>query len=89
MNAPIKNILLTGLVMIDEVGKMECFSKKFVALVSGLLESEPLFIATVAIRGGGLIAEIKKRTDIQLIEVNRNNQDRITEQVLKLLDEEI
>jgi nucleoside-triphosphatase len=79
----------TRLVMIDEVGKMECFSKKFVALVSGLLESEPLFIATVAIRGGGLIAEIKKRTDIQLIEVNRNNQDRITEQVLKLLDEEI
>lgn len=74
------------LVMIDEIGKMECFSKKFIALVSGLLESKPLFIATVAIRGGGLIAEIKKRTDIQLVEVNRNNQDRIIEQVLNLLN---
>jgi len=73
------------LVMIDEIGKMECFSKKFVALVSGLLESKPLCIATVACRGGGLIAAIKKRTDIHLFEVNRKNQDEIASQVLSLL----
>ena len=75
----------TGLVMIDEIGKMECFSKKFIALISGLLESKNMFIATVALKGGGLIAEIKKRNDIQLFEVNRKNPDNIKRQVLKLV----
>lgn len=72
--------------LIDEIGKMECFSKKFTSLISRLLESKRLLIATVAMRGGGLIAEIKKRDDIQLVEVNRENQDKILEQVLKLLN---
>ena len=75
----------TRLVMIDEIGKMECFSKLFITLVSRLLESKPLFIATVAMKGGGLITEIKKRNDIQLFEVNRKNQDMIIGRILKLL----
>ena len=76
----------TRLVMIDEIGKMECFSEKFIALIPGLLESEKIFIATVAMRGGGLMAEIKKRKDIQIFEVNRKNRDRIVRQILNLLN---
>ena len=74
----------TRLIMIDEIGKMECFSKRFITLISELLESKHLFIATVAMKGGGLIAEIKKRSDIELFEVTRKNQDNIIRQVLKL-----
>ncbi len=75
----------TRLVMIDEIGKMECFSKQFITLISMLLESKRLFIATIAMKGGGLIAEIKKREDAQLLEVTRKNQDNIIRQVLKLV----
>jgi nucleoside-triphosphatase len=75
----------TKLVMIDEIGKMECFSEKFLALISELLESKQLFIATVAMKGGGLITEIKKRNDIQLFEVNRKNQDKIIRQILNIV----
>ena len=75
----------TRLVMIDEIGKMECFSKQFITLISELTESKCLFIATIAMKGGGLIAEIKKREDAQLLEVTRKNQDNIIRQVLKLV----
>lgn len=74
------------LVMIDEIGKMECFSEEFKRLISTALDSEKTFIATIALKGGNLIAEIKKRTDIRLFEVTRKNQDAINSQILKLLN---
>ena len=40
----------TELVMIDEIGKMECFADKFKILISDLLDSEKLLIATVAFK---------------------------------------
>jgi nucleoside-triphosphatase len=63
----------TKLVMIDEIGKMECFSEEFKRLISTALDSEKTFIATIALKGGGLIAETKSRTDIRLFEVTRKN----------------
>ena len=49
------------LLMIDEIGKMECFSKEFQRLILDTLDSEKTFIATIALKGTGPIAEIKKR----------------------------
>jgi nucleoside-triphosphatase THEP1 len=69
--------------MIDEIGKMECFSRKFQSIISEVLDSDKIFIATIALKGTGLIAEIKKRTDIRLFEVTRNNQDSIISRILK------
>ncbi len=73
----------TKLVMIDEIGKMECFSKKFQKIISEVLASEKIFIATIALKGAGLIAEIKKRRDIRLFEVTRNNQDTLISRIQK------
>ena len=70
-------------VMIDEIGKMECFSRKFKKLISDILISDKIFIATIALKGRGLIAEIKKRADIRLLEVSRNNQDTIISRIKK------
>jgi nucleoside-triphosphatase len=39
------------LIIIDEIGKMECFSKLFTDLVMELLSSNKLVIATVALKG--------------------------------------
>ncbi len=73
----------TELVMIDEIGKMECFSGKFEMLISGLLDSEKLLVATIALKGGGLIDIIKRRPNTQLFEVTRKNQGVLISQILK------
>ncbi len=63
-----------GLVVIDEIGKMECFSEKFKKLVKTLLDSEKPIIATIALKGEGFISEIKKRDDVHLFELTQANR---------------
>jgi nucleoside-triphosphatase len=48
------------LYLIDEIGKMECFSSRFVEAVRALLAERVVLVATVAAKGSGLIAEIKR-----------------------------
>ena|SRR5438105_4312635 len=70
-----------SVVLIDEIGKMECLSARFVDTVERLLESESVFVATVALRGGGFIDEVKRRRDVQLWRVSRSNRDEMPERV--------
>ena len=53
-----------GLIIIDEIGKMECYSDKFKKLLKEILDSEKWVIATIALKGSGLIAEIKEKERI-------------------------
>ena len=71
----------TGLVMIDEIGKMECLSDGFTKIISDILNSETPLIATIAQKGGGLIADLKKRSDAQLFTLTRENQDDLLEKI--------
>ena len=71
------------LVIIDEIGKMECFSGKFQRLLINMLETPQLFIATIAIKGGGIISEVKKRSDIHLLELTRMNRNALIKNILK------
>ncbi len=64
----------TGLYMVDEIGKMECQSKKFCKLIPELLSSEKPLVATIEEKGGDLINGIKKRSDVKLIEINHDNR---------------
>jgi nucleoside-triphosphatase THEP1 len=41
-----------------------------------------MLIATVAMKGGGLIEEIKKRDDIKLFEVTQNNRESLLSEIL-------
>lgn len=72
----------TTLFVVDEVGKMECLSKRFVAAVTRLLDSRQLMVATVARKGGGFIERVKKREDAELWEVTRKNRDHLPEEIL-------
>ena len=76
----------TELVMIDEIGKMEWFSETFKRLISDLLESEKSLIATIALKGGGLIDTIKRRPNTQLFELTRKNQGDLFSKILKLVN---
>jgi nucleoside-triphosphatase len=71
-----------SLVIIDEIGKMECFSEKFKKLLIEMLDAPKLVISTIAMKGGGIIADIKKRPDINLFELTRSNRNALLEDIL-------
>jgi|SRR3990172_12343124 len=77
----------TGLFFIDEIGKMECLSKKFCKLVSELLDAEKPLIASIPDKGTGFISEIKKREDIRIVEINPHNRDlKLKELTMEIRD---
>jgi nucleoside-triphosphatase len=71
------------LVIIDEIGKMECFSARFRKVLLELLDSGRWVIATIALKGGGIIEEIKRRQDIRLFEINLENRESLVTEILK------
>jgi nucleoside-triphosphatase len=71
-----------GLVVIDEIGKMELFSNRFRTMLRAVLDSNRQLIATIALHGGGLIQEIKTRPDVHLLEVDLGNRDYLVEEIL-------
>jgi nucleoside-triphosphatase len=75
----------TGLIIIDEIGKMECLSPIFRRMIKEILSSEKMLIATVALKGGGLIEEIKRRDDVRLFEVTQENRDFLLGEILVYL----
>jgi nucleoside-triphosphatase len=70
------------IIIIDEIGKMECFSKMFTELVIELLSSNKLVVATVALKGTGLMAQVKSRPDIELIEITNDNRNDLLPSIL-------
>jgi nucleoside-triphosphatase len=74
-----------GFYVIDEIGKMECFSQAFCASVKILLDSTTPVLGTVALKGGGFIAEVKARDDVALFDVTVKNRDRLFDEILRTL----
>ena len=74
---------LTHLIIIDEVGKMECLSDQFKRLLKEILDSGKWVIATIALKGSGLIAEVKERKDVQLFEITKGNRESLFSEILK------
>ncbi len=77
----------SDVVIIDEIGKMECYSRLFRAWLEELLNSRKLLVATIARKGGGLIADIKKRRDVVQFELTRRNRDFLAEQVVSCVEQ--
>ena len=73
------------LFVIDEIGKMECFSEKFVAAARRLFASDKSVLATVARKGTGFISEVKNYPGTQLFKLTRENRDKTIDEILQLL----
>ncbi len=69
------------LIAIDEIGKMELTCPSFVEVVPRLLDGSVPVVATVALHGSGLIAQVKMRGDVQLIEVSGHNREQLPEEL--------
>jgi nucleoside-triphosphatase len=70
------------LVVIDEIGKMECISDLFRKLVLERLDSPVPFLATIAMRGTPPIERIKGRPDVKVISMSHENRDEKFQEVL-------
>lgn len=71
-----------GVLIIDEIGKMECISGKFRELITELLDSDKPVIATIAKRGDAFIEGIKRRHDVVVYELTRSNRETMADVLL-------
>ncbi|MFC1706489.1 nucleoside-triphosphatase [Planctomycetota bacterium] len=65
------------LYLIDEVGKMECYSRVFVEAMRSLFSSDRVVVATVGMKGGGFSGEVRGLPGAELWTVTRSNRDEM------------
>jgi len=71
------------LIVIDEIGKMECFSGRFRELVRECLGSQVPFLATIALRGTPAIEQVKVRSDVKVITMRREDREEKFREVME------
>ena len=79
----------TDLYVIDEIGKMECLSQRFVSRIEHLLHSHKAMLATVAKQGSGLIETVKQWPGSELWEITYSNRDALPLQVVQWLQQPV
>jgi nucleoside-triphosphatase len=62
------------LYVIDEIGKMELLSDRFRIRITELLSKPTNLFATISKKGSGFVDQIKRRSDVEIIEVTRKNR---------------
>jgi nucleoside-triphosphatase THEP1 len=73
------------LIIIDEIGKMELFSHKFQILIKELFSSSFPIIATIGLNlKHDLKEELLKKTEVLLLRLNRNNQEKVFKKIVNL-----
>ena len=73
------------IVVIDEIGKMECFSRLFRETLSQVLDSPNRVLGSIALRGDAFIEAIKLREDVIVVEVTIRNRVILVNQLLNTL----
>jgi nucleoside-triphosphatase len=71
------------ILIIDEIGTMECLSMKFTAAVDFAFGSSKLVIATAGVQSKGYPAELRQRPGVQVLELNPENREEVFARVLK------
>jgi nucleoside-triphosphatase len=68
--------------IIDEIGKMECFSETFRTRIHEIFNSNAGILATIPFRSGvPFIEGIRNRPDVAIVTVTRENRDRLPEEL--------
>ena len=70
-----------GVVIIDELGKMELASPAFVDAVRALIARPVALLATVQLTSHPFTDELKRRDDAELVRVTRANRDALPERL--------
>jgi nucleoside-triphosphatase len=70
-----------GVVLIDELGKMELASQAFRSAVSALLEKPVTVVVTVHVARHPFTDALKRRPDVELVRVTAHNRDELPAQL--------
>lgn len=70
------------IVVIDEIGKMECFSDLFKKTLIQVLDSPNCVIGSIALKGDSFIQGIKNRDDVKVSNVTPQTRDSLVEKIL-------
>jgi nucleoside-triphosphatase len=73
------------IIIIDEIAKMELFSRKFADEVLKCLDTRRV-IGTIQERRHPVLDRIRSRDDVRLIEITLLNRDQVPQQVIDLLE---
>lgn len=76
-----KGLLSGKVIFIDEIGKMELFSAKFRKILLDALDSPQKVLASIMERNNDFADGIKKRSDVKLIRLHRDNFEQVFEEV--------
>jgi nucleoside-triphosphatase THEP1 len=71
------------IIILDEIGKMECFSEVFRRAAVRALDSASIVVGTITFGGDEFILGIKARPDSEILEVTAENRDALPELVLE------
>ena len=66
-----------GIVVVDELGKMELFSEPFRDAISRLLDDDVTVVATVHVFSHPFTDALKARTGVELIDITRASRDEL------------
>ncbi len=74
-----------NIIILDEIGKMECFSKVFRQAAITALDSDNIVIGTITLGGDDFIQGIKERGNLEIHEVTPDNRDSLPDVILRRL----
>ena len=77
------------IIVIDEIGKMECYSVLFKKTIIQALDSVNFVIGSIALKGDSFIQGIKNREDVRVICITQQNRDSLVEEILGLIKKDM
>jgi len=72
-----------ALVVLDEIGKMECLSEAFKARVRRLLDDETSLVATVAAVGVGFVKKVRNSDHAKMFTMTRGESDGMAGEIAR------
>ncbi len=76
---PVEN----NIIILDEIGKMECFSPAFKQATTNAIDASNIVIGTITLGGDDFIRKIKEKKDIEINEVTVNNRNLLPSIILR------
>ena len=77
--SPVEN----NIIILDEIGKMECFSLLFKQATTNALNASNIVIGTITFGGDDFIRKAKKRKDMEISEVTVDNRNLLPDIILR------
>lgn len=73
-------------VLLDEIGKMECLSDRFVDATRRIVNGDLPMVATVSAWGGGFMAEVREHPEGELRQITEKNRSRAPDETRRWIE---